>query len=78
MAILSQEAPQPTAMDLDDANNPSAQSSGDPEKARKDIQREDAVIKPRSHSIGPELERRVVRKLDWHLPPLVAFLCEFS
>jgi hypothetical protein len=29
-----------------------------------------------THAVDPELERRVVRKIDWHLPPLVAFLCE--
>jgi hypothetical protein len=25
--------------------------------------------------IDPELERRVVRKIDYHVPPLVTFLC---
>lgn len=26
-------------------------------------------------SIDPELERRVLRKLDWRVPPLTGFLC---
>lgn len=25
--------------------------------------------------IDPELERRVVRKLDWHVPTLLGFFC---
>jgi hypothetical protein len=28
--------------------------------------------------IDPEIERRVVRKLDWNLIPLVMALCKFS
>jgi hypothetical protein len=27
--------------------------------------------------IDPEVEKRVVRKLDWRVPPLVATLCRF-
>jgi hypothetical protein len=26
-------------------------------------------------TIDPDLERQVVRKLDWHLPTLMAFFC---
>lgn len=29
-------------------------------------------------AIDPELERRVLRKLDWRVPTLTAFLCMFS
>jgi hypothetical protein len=28
--------------------------------------------------IDPEIEKRVVRKLDWRVPPLVASLCKHS
>lgn len=30
---------------------------------------------PKLPIIEPEMERRVVRKLDWHLPTLMAFFC---
>ena len=76
MGIFSRKAPPPTAVDLGNANNPSTQSTGDPEKADKDVQLEDTPAEAHARSIDPELERRVVRKLDWHVPPLVAFLCE--
>jgi hypothetical protein len=29
-------------------------------------------------TVSPEMERRVVRKLDWHLPTLMAFFCMSS
>ena len=76
MGILSRKAPPPTAVDLGDATHPSAQASGDPEKSNKEVQLESNMTGARAHHIDPELERRVVRKLDWHVPPLVAFLCE--
>lgn len=76
MGILSHKAPPPTALGLDDAGQPPRQPSGDPEKANTDVQHEDGVVVEHTHDVDPELERRVVRKLDWHLPPLVGFLCE--
>lgn len=33
---------------------------------------------PTLPTIEPEMERRVVRKLDWHLPTLMAFFCTFK
>ena len=65
MGILSRKAPPPTAVDL-----------GDPEKSDKEVQLEKNTVGAHARRIDPELERRVVRKLDWHVPPLVAFLCE--
>jgi len=76
MGILGRKAPPPTTLDLDDAKHPSTQLPGDPEKSDKEVQVENDTIGTRAHNIDPELERRVVRKLDWHVPPLVAFLCE--
>jgi len=76
MGILGRKAPPPTTIDLGDANHPSTQPSGDPEKLDKEVQLENDTIGARARNIDPELEKRVVRKLDWHVPPLVAFLCE--
>lgn len=76
MGILSRKAPPPTALDLGDASQPPVKASGDPEKVSTDIQHEDRIIVEHTQAVDPELERRVVRKLDWHLPPLVAFLCK--
>jgi hypothetical protein len=76
MGFLSRKAPPPTALGLGDANPSPAQLSGDPEKANEDVQLESTTVGAQAHHIDPELERRVVRKLDWHVPPLVAFLCE--
>jgi hypothetical protein len=76
MGILGRKAPPLTTVDLGDANHPSTQPSGDPEKSDKEAQLENNTIVARVRNIDPELERRVVRKLDWHVPPLVAFLCE--
>ena len=76
MGILGRKAPPPTAVDLGDAIHPSTQASEDPEKGDKEVQFENNTTGVRTHHIDPELERRVVRKLDWHVPPLVAFLCE--
>lgn len=30
---------------------------------------------PHHHHVYPEAEKRVVRKLDWRVPPLVSALC---
>jgi hypothetical protein len=76
MGILSRKAPPPTALGLGDVKPSQAQLSGDPEKANKDVQLEGTTVGAQARHIDPELERRVVRKLDWHVPPLVAFLCE--
>src|ERR1700722_10277972 len=76
MGILSRKAPPPTTVDLGDANHPSTQPSGDLEKSDKEVQLENNTTGARARNIDPELERRVVRKLDWHVPPLAAFLCE--
>jgi hypothetical protein len=76
MGILGRKAPLPTAVGPADANNPSTQPSGDTEKATKDLQLEDTTIGAHTHHIDPGLERQVVRKLDRHVPPLVASLCK--
>lgn len=68
----------PAAVDQSDDSTPSAQSSSDPEKTTKHVQVESTPSGPRAQGIDPAVERRVVRKLDWRVPPLVAFLCEFG
>lgn len=78
MGFLSRQDPVPTAVDQSDASTPSAQPSSDPEKTTKHVQVESAASGPRAQGIDPAVERRVVRKLDWRVPPLVAFLCEFG
>ena len=74
MGMFSRKGPPPAVVDPGQATDSSSRPSGDPEKADKDVQLENTNIAARPH-IDPELERRVVRKLDWHVPPLVAFLC---
>lgn len=75
MGIFSRKAPPPTTVDMGDATDPSNHPVVDPEKVDKDVQLENNIL-PAHSRIDPEAERRVVRKLDWHVPPLVAFLCE--
>jgi hypothetical protein len=54
-----------------------APSDQDVEKTVPDHQ-ESGHVQPgtmTSTAIDPELERRVLRKLDWHVPTLMAFFC---
>jgi hypothetical protein len=68
----------PVAVDQSDDSTPSAQPSSGPEKTTKHVQVESTTSGSRDQDIDPAVERRVVRKLDWRVPPLVAFLCEFG
>jgi hypothetical protein len=63
---LTREAP-PTVTD------PAVEESNtDPEKA---IDETVEVTSPAGHHVSPEIEKRIVRKLDLRFTPLVAFLC---
>ena len=76
MGILSRKAAPPTALALGDACQPATQQFDDLEKAATNVQDPDSIMAEQTHAVDPEVERRVLRKIDWHLPPLVAFLCE--
>jgi len=49
----------------------------DVEKSSNGEQIEETSNGNRVVDFSSEDEARVVRKIDWHLPPLVAFLCTF-
>ena len=52
------------------------ESASDPEKAEiKAEGNSDGSRSPAGATVAPAVEKRVVRKLDKHLTPLVAFLC---
>ena len=58
------------------ATDPVEESIIDPEKAPIPIQEEDATLSPPArHHVSPEVEKRVVRKLDMRFTSLVGFLC---
>ena len=58
------------------ATDPVKDSINDPEKAPIPIQEEDATSTPPTrHHVSPEVEKRVVRKLDFRFTSLVGFLC---
>ena len=47
-------------------------------KKGHDTLRESAVTQLSSHHVNPEIEKAVVRKLDWRVPPLLGALCTFE
>ena len=51
-------------------------SESDPEKAGHGLQ-VDMAITPHNPHIDPEIEKSVVRKLDWKVTPLVTVLCKY-
>ena len=62
----------PTATDLADEKRASSFQS-DPEKSTHGLSDQEV---PHSHHVDPDLEKRVIRKMDWRVVPLVAALCE--
>ena len=74
MGIFSPKAGLPTSTDLA-AAHPQTNASADPEKASADSQIEDPRNGAGHHGVDPAIEARLIRKLDWRLPPLVAALC---
>ncbi|KAL2392343.1 MFS transporter prlL [Exophiala dermatitidis] len=71
MAILKTTPAAPTAINTERRESMEHAPAGDVEKELTSVQKESAGASPR---IDPELERRVVRKIDWHVTPLVTFL----
>lgn len=49
--------------------NPSAGNADEKEHELYQHEHSSAAV-----TIDPELEKRVLRKIDWHVPPLVTFL----
>lgn len=74
MAILKTTPAAPTAINPERSDSMEHAPAGDVEKELTSVQKESAGASPR---IDPELERRVVRKIDWHVTPLVTFLCKW-
>lgn len=76
MGLFSAKRQPPTATDLASHDgSPQAQAPIDQEKgstAEHDI----AVAGGRPHRVDPVIEKRVIRKLDLTLTPLVAGLCK--
>jgi hypothetical protein len=66
MGIFSKKVPPPTSTDLVEE---------DAAMHEKNMPSQLENAHPQPH-IDPEMEKRVVRKLDWRVPPLVATLCE--
>lgn len=77
MGIFGRGNPSP-ATGVGEANAPSVATSTDPEKPSIEDRREDSQDGVVANNIDLEAERRVVRKLDWHVPPLVTALCMCS
>lgn len=75
MRFLNHNSPSPPMSVPPKDGLPPARSFVDPEKAPSADKLEGAPIGTHLVSIDPEEEKRVVRKLDWHVPPLVSFLC---
>ena len=74
MGLLSKFERQPPATTTDYVEEAVASSPVDVEKAHVEMQDEgNAVV--HHHHIDPEAEKRVVRKLDWRVTPLVSALC---
>lgn len=48
----------------------------DEEKAHGELH-ENGTPTTSSHHVNPEIEKAVVRKLDWRVPPLLGALCMF-
>lgn len=74
MGLFNAKIQPPTATDLA-SHDRSAQAPIDPEKgttAEDDI----AVAGGQRHHVDPVIEKRVIRKLDLTVTPLVAGLCE--
>ncbi|MCJ1316452.1 hypothetical protein MMC15_001773 [Xylographa vitiligo] len=73
MGLLSKFERQPPATTTDYVEEAVASSPVDVEKAHVEMQDEgNAVV--HHHHIDPEAEKRVVRKLDWRVTPLVSAL----
>ena len=67
------KAPPPTV------TNSVEDAASDPEKAPIPTEQEDVSSPvPARHRVSPEVEKRVVRKLDFRFTSLVGFLCTLA
>lgn len=74
MGLLSkfERAPPPTVIDYVGEAAPI-----DEEKAHAELQKGSKVPEQQQHHVDPKTEKRVVRKLDLRVTPLVTALCVF-
>jgi len=49
----------------------------DEEKGHSELD-EDTAVPVTSHHVDPAIEKAVVRKLDWRVPPLLGSLCMYE
>ena len=76
MGLFSAKKQAPTAVNLAGYSRPT-QPPVDPEKGTAD-ERDVAEGGAQQHRVDPSIEKRVVRKLDLTVTPLVAGLCKCS
>jgi hypothetical protein len=74
MGLFSAKKQAPTATSLASHSDP-AQHPVDPEKGAAD-ERGVAVAGAQQHRVDPSIEKRVIRKLDLTVTPMVAGLCK--
>ena len=74
MGLLSKFEWQPAAPTADYVEEAIPSPPSDVEKAYGEMHDEGNAL-PHHHHIDPEAEKRVVRKLDWRVTPLVSALC---
>jgi hypothetical protein len=66
----------PTSIDVEDNINQSKSQNLEKDVENAHIERQD--VPATHHLVDPALEKRVVRKLDLHIVPLVLVLCEYG
>ena len=75
MGLLTAKKILPTATDLARYDGSAQTTSGDPEKGSSE-EHDVAGAGTPHHRVDPAIEKRVIRKLDMTVTPLVAGLCE--
>jgi len=76
MGFLSKRERIAPAITTDNIEDAPAITSIDAEKGHGALH-ESAAAPVSSHRVDPEIEKAVVRKLDWRVPPLLGALCMF-
>lgn len=74
MAIFKTEQPPPTAAQTD-VQQPSQAEPASPNDPEKTGVLQDETHSQQTLAYAADVEKRVVRKLDLHVTPIVTFLC---
>lgn len=79
LSLLLHQFNHPTKLSMEfltkgEEPTPTDQVEGDAAVREKDMSSELEMAQPHPQ-VDPEIEKRVVRKLDWRVPPIVATLC---